>query len=209
MKIAVLTSSRADYGIYQPLLKRLNHEHSIDLSIIAFGSHCSEKFGYTVNQIEEDGFEVSYKISNLLEGDTPLDIAKTYANTLTLFSDFWDLHPDFDWVFCLGDRFEMAAAVNAGIPFGIRFAHIHAGETTLGAIDNIYRHQISLTAKLHFVATERYAERIHELIGKKGTTELVGSLSLENSQALSFLSKSEFREKWSIDLEIPTILIAK
>jgi GDP/UDP-N,N'-diacetylbacillosamine 2-epimerase (hydrolysing) len=207
MKIAVLTSSRADYGIYQPLFKRLKADGSIQLSIVAFGSHCSEKFGNTVNQIEQDGFEFSHKISNLLDGDTPKDIAKSYANTVLLFSDFWSNHAYFDWVICLGDRFEMAAAVNAGIPFGVNFAHIHAGEKTLGAIDNVYRHQISLASKLHFVATESYALRIHALIGKKGTTELVGSLSLENIQTIPFLNKSEFYDKWKIDLELPTLLM--
>lgn len=207
MKIAVLTSSRADYGIYQPLLRRLKTVDSIELSIIAFGSHCSEKFGNTVNQIEQDGFEVLHKISNLVDGDAPIDIANSYARTVSLFAEFWANHLGFDWVLCLGDRFEMAAAVNAGIPFGVNFAHIHAGETTLGAIDNIYRHQISLASKLHFVATESYAERIHALIGETGTTELVGSLSLENIQTIPFLSKQEFNEKWNIDLEIPTILM--
>ncbi len=53
----------------------------------------------------------------------------------------------FDLVFCLGDRFEMSAAVQASIPFGVKLAHLHGGETTLGAIDNIYRHQITLASK--------------------------------------------------------------
>jgi len=207
MKIAVLTSSRADYGIYKPLLNRLKEDNSIELSIIAFGSHCSQKFGHTVDEIVKDGFDVAVKIENLLDGDTPLEIAKSYANTVSLFAEFWSEHSDFDYVLTLGDRFEMAAAVNAGIPFGINFAHIHAGETTLGAIDNVYRHQISLASKLHFVATESYAERIHALIGETDTTELVGSLSLENIQTIPFLTKSEFNEKWNIDLEVPTILM--
>lgn len=207
MKLAILTSSRADYSIYLPLLKRLNKDETVDLSIIAFGSHCTERFGNTVDQIEEDGFQVAYKISNLLDGDTPIDITKSYAKTVDLFADFWANHQDFNWVLCLGDRFEMAAAVNAGIPFGINFAHIHAGETTLGAIDNVYRHQITLASKIHFVSTESYEQRVHELLGQVGTTELVGSLSLENLKTIQFLSKSELYEKWNIDLKIPTILM--
>ena len=48
----------------------------------------------------------------------------------------------------------MSAAVQASIPFGVKLAHIHGGETSLGAIDNIYRHQISLASKFHFTSTE-------------------------------------------------------
>lgn len=207
MKIAVLTSSRADYGIYLPLLKRMKLDQNIQMAIVAFGTHCSDKFGATVNQIEKDGFKVPHKIINLLEGDSPLDISKSYALTADLFAEFWSEHLDFDWVLVLGDRFEMAAAVNAGIPFGIKFAHLHAGETTLGAIDETYRHQISLASKLHFVSTAEYANRIHGLMANKNTAINVGALSLENLVDVPFLSKEEFLTNWDIDLSIPTILM--
>lgn len=207
MKIAVLTSSRADYGIYLPLLRRMNADSEFNLSIVAFGSHCSEKFGRTVELIEQDGFNIAAYIDNLLEGDSPIDIAKSYANTIRLFADYWSNNNEFDWVLCLGDRFEMAAAVNAGIPFGINFAHLYAGDTTLGAIDNIYRHQISLASKLHFVSIDPYEERVHQLLGYKNTTCVIGALSLENIKHFPFFSLEEFWKKWSIDLSKPTILM--
>lgn len=207
MKIAVLTSSRADYGIYLPLLKGLKNDARFVLEIIAFGTHLKKEFGFTIEQIENDGFLVAHKIDNLSDGDSPKDISDSYANTILKFSDFWSKNNDFDWVLCLGDRFEMAAAVNAGIPFQIKFAHIHAGETTLGAIDNIYRHQITLAASLHFVSLLEYAEKVHQLIGYKGTTEVIGSLSLLNLETLNLLSIDEFKEKWNIDLNLPTILV--
>jgi GDP/UDP-N,N'-diacetylbacillosamine 2-epimerase (hydrolysing) len=45
--------------------------------------------------------------------------------------------------FLFGDRFEDECC-SQEFPFGVKFAHIHGGETTLGAIDNVYRHQILL-----------------------------------------------------------------
>ncbi|NBX79462.1 MAG: UDP-N-acetylglucosamine 2-epimerase (hydrolyzing), partial [Flavobacteriales bacterium] len=195
MKIAVLTSSRADYGIYLPLLNGLKNDARFELEIIAFGTHLKKEFGYTIEQIQNDGFHVAHKIDNLLAGDSPKEITDSYANTVLLFSTFWNKHADFDWVLCLGDRFEMAAAVNAGIPFQIKFAHLHAGETTLGAIDNIYRHQITLASSLHFVSLPEYREKVEQLIGYKGTTEVIGSLSLLNLETLNLLSIDEFKEK--------------
>lgn len=207
INIAVLTSSRADYGIYLPLLKRLKNDVSICLEIIAFGSHCSKKFGNTVEVIEQDGFEVKHKINNLLEGDTPEDIALSYANTLKLFSTFWK-NNTYNWVLCLGDRFEMAAAVNAGIPFGINFAHFYAGDTTLGAIDNIYRDQISLASKIYFTSLPSHSERLRKLLNRKDIVVYeIGAISLENLKDIKLLEKDEFKKLWQIDLSIPTILV--
>lgn len=207
MRIAVLTSSRADFGIYLPLLKALNADSFFELEIIAFGTHLSRFHGYTIDEIEQQGFKVKYRIESLLLKDDATSIAKSYALTALNFADFWGNHQnDFDWVFCLGDRFEMAAAVAAGIPLNIRFAHIHGGETTLGAIDNIYRHTITLASKLHFVSAPPFANRILELAGPKAKCYVTGSLSLDNLNTISFLDKASFIDKWGIDLNIPTIL---
>ena len=143
MKIGVLTSSRADYGIYLPLLNELKKDIFFDLEIIAFGTHLSERHGLTLSDIIKDGYNTIHKITSLVEDDSEKGIAISYGNTVLEFSNFW-LTQKFDLVFCLGDRFEMSAAVQASIPFCIKLAHIHGGETTLGAIDNIYIHQINL-----------------------------------------------------------------
>lgn len=208
-KLLVLTSSRADFGIYLPLLRRLKREDQFDLKILAFGTHLSKYHGYTIDQIKEAGFEVDFTISSLLTNDASEDIATSYALTTLKFSGFWKEHEgQFDWVFVLGDRFEMAAAVAAGIPFNIPFAHIHGGETTLGAIDNVYRHFISLCAKLHFTALENFQQRIFQLLDSKDVScYVIGSLSLENLKEIKLLSKEAFKERWSIDLNLPSILI--
>ncbi len=207
MKIAVLTSSRADYGIYLPLLKRMQEDSSIHFDLIVFGSHCADRLGATVQQIKEDGFQPFIEINNLLDGDSPLDISRTYALTVQYFAEFWNVNSDYDWILALGDRFEMAAAVNSGIPFGLNFAHIHAGETTLGAIDNIYRHQITLASKLHFVSTEKNAEKVKSIMGDDNTVEVVGALGLEHIEAIQLLSIEQFEEIWQVDLNVPTVLM--
>lgn len=206
MKISVLTSSRADYGIYLPLLKKLHKDTDIELCIIAFGTHLKASFGNTILQIEKDGFNVQHKIDNLKFGDHPKDIALNYAYTAQLFAELWET-VEYDVVLCLGDRFEMAAAVTSGIPFGINFAHIHAGETSKGAIDNIYRDQISLASSLHFVAIEEFVIRIEELTNKKNTAFYSGAIGLENVHHMELLSCDAFIKKWRIDLNKPTILI--
>ncbi|NOU48467.1 MAG: UDP-N-acetylglucosamine 2-epimerase (hydrolyzing) [Bacteroidales bacterium] len=208
MRVAILTSSRADYGIYLPLLKALRADPYFELEIIAFGTHLSKYHGYTLNEIEKSGFEVNHIISSMLVTDDSASIATAYAITAMKFSTLWEQYGKvYDWVFCLGDRYEMAAAVAAGIPFNIPFAHIHGGETTLGAIDNIYRHSITLASKLHFVAAENFAKRVKEIVGSVTNCVVTGSLSLENLKEIALLSVDDFNAKWNINLTLPSILV--
>ena len=208
IKLGILTSSRADYGIYLPLLKQLKKEKDISFSLIVFGTHLSEQFGYTVKNILNDGFEVKYRIVSMLQTDDPESISTAYALTCMKFASFWKDHSnEFDLILCLGDRYEMAAAVNAGIPFGVKFAHLYGGETTVGAIDNIYRHQISLVTQLHFVSLQEYADKVKNIVGEKALCYVIGSLSLQNLKQLKLFSKQEFKKIWGIDLNLPTILV--
>ena len=194
-RIAFLTSSRADYGIYLPLLKALKADNFYDMFIIAFGTHISPFHGTTINQIIDDGFEVNFQIESILAGDSPNAIATSMSLTALKFSDFWKDHlNDFDLIFCLGDRYEMFAAVMAGIPFGIKYAHLHGGEKTLGAIDHIFRHSITLASKYHFVSCQAHAKRVAELLESEENIFTVGSLSLENFKTLKLLSKEEFNK---------------
>jgi GDP/UDP-N,N'-diacetylbacillosamine 2-epimerase (hydrolysing) len=207
-RIAFLTSSRADYGIYLPLLKTLKDDPFFDLKIIAFGTHLSPFHGYTLSQILNDGFEVAYQIESMQAGDSPNAIVTAMALTSLKFADFWRDHQhDFDLVFCLGDRYEMFAAVVAGIPFGIKYAHLHGGEKTLGAIDHIFRHSITLASKYHFVSCEEHGKRVSELIESEKNIFNVGSLSLDNLISLPILSKEEFFNRFGVDLNQPTILV--
>jgi GDP/UDP-N,N'-diacetylbacillosamine 2-epimerase (hydrolysing) len=197
MRIGCLTSSRADYGIYLPLLKKLEEDSFFDLEIIAFGTHLSPFHGYTLREIEKDGYTTIHKISSLLASDDEQSITTSYGLTVLKFASFWDQH-QYDIVLCLGDRFEMSAAVQAGIPFGVTFAHLHGGETTLGAIDNIYRHQITLASKYHFTATDLFTEKVKQITGEDGNAYTVGSLSLDGITDMQFTDEKLFRETYTI-----------
>lgn len=209
IKIAVLTSSRADYGIYLPLLRALENDENFQLELIVFGMHLSKFHGYTVSQIENDSFTIAARIESLLLGDTPDAIATSFALTNQKFVDFWKQHTNkYDIVFALGDRFEMAAAVLAALPFAVPFAHLHGGEVTLGAIDNVYRHCISSASKFHFVSAPPFAERLKLLLDENHENiHCVGSLSLENLDMIELLDLKEFKDKWGIDLSIQTLLV--
>ncbi len=205
MKIGILTSSRADYGVYLPLLEDLKKDHFFDLQIIAFGTHLSEKHGFTLKNIIRDEYKIIHKINTFINDDSKKGIVDSYAKTINEFSRFWN-NNNFDLVFCLGDRFEMSAAVQSSIPFGITLAHIAGGETTLGAIDNIYRHQISLASKIHFVSTKCNLKKVIQITGCSNYLYNVGSLSLSKIKHFKAIDKSIFFKKFGIKND-PYILV--
>ncbi|MEN2400312.1 UDP-N-acetylglucosamine 2-epimerase [Flavobacterium sp. MC2016-06] len=200
MKIGVLTSSRADYGIYLPLLNKIKKDEFFELEIIAFGTHLSRNHGYTLKDIEKDTYNCIHTVSSLISNDSEESIASSYGLTVLKFADFWNMHK-YDLVFCLGDRFEMSAAIQGGIPFGVKFAHLHGGETTLGAIDNIYRHQITLASVLHFTATDIFTEKVCTLIDSSQNVFTTGSLSLNDIKSFSPIERQTFFEKFGIPEE--------
>lgn len=205
MKIGVLTSSRADYGIYLPLLNEIKKDIFFNLEIVAFGTHLSERHGFTLSDIKKDGYDIIHEITSLIDDDSEKGIAISYGNTVLEFSNFWTVQK-YDIVFCLGDRFEMSAAVQASIPFGVKLAHIHGGETTLGAIDNIYRHQITLASDIHFVSSINNMKKVELLKGSCKDIHNVGSLSLNNINNFKPTKKSSFFKKFEIK-NAPYILV--
>lgn len=202
-RIGILTSSRADFSIYKPLIHQLNKIYSTE--IIAFGTHLNPSFGLTYKQIEAEGFEVKHKLTIIPEHDSAYDIAKNIGDVITGFAAFWNSEK-FDLVFCLGDRYEMFAAVVAGSVFNIKFAHLYGGEKTLGAIDDAFRHSITHMSQLHFASCEEYKNRIVRLKESSENIFNIGSLSYDNLKNIEFYNIDEFKEHFNIDLSLPTIL---
>ncbi|MCJ8166416.1 UDP-N-acetylglucosamine 2-epimerase [Pontibacter sp. E15-1] len=207
MRIAVLTSSRADYGIYLPLLNKLQADAYFDLRLLVFGSHLSKFHGYTAIQIEKDGFQIDHHVETVLSADSKEAISTSMALTSLKFAAIWAQEEDrYDYVLCLGDRYEMFSAVSAAAPFHVKLAHLHGGETTLGAIDNQFRHSISLFSTLHFTSTEAAAQRVSAITEDTDNVYCVGALSLDNLATVPLLTLDEFQRKFGIDLSIPSVL---
>lgn len=205
MKLALLTSSRADYGFYRPLIRRLNECEELSFTLIAFGTHLSKFHGSTISSIYEDGVTDVELVSWVPDGDSPSEIAEGIGLCHVAFSKFWTI-TDADLIVCIGDRYEMFAAVSASIPFNIPVAHISGGEETLGAIDNIYRHSLTHMSKYHFVNTEKNKNRVIDLIVSSENVFRSGSLAVDNIHETVLLTNSEFYEQFDFDIVSPFIL---
>ena len=206
MKIAVLTSSRADYSILYPLLVKLKKDKNFDLNIIAFGSHLSDKHGRTIELIKKDGFKIRDNFKTNLLKDTPLAISNSIGITISYFAKIWNKQK-YDLILAIGDRYEMFAACASSIPFNIPIAHIHGGETTKGSFDDCFRHSITQMSNFHFTSSEIYKKRVIELKSSNKDIYNVGALSIDNLKSLKLYTKKQFQNLFNIDISLPTILI--
>lgn len=204
--IGVVTTSRADYSGYRPLLKALQADPDICLRLYVSGMHLSPEFGLTVRAIENDGFEIAERIEVLLSSDTPEAIAKSMGLGLIGFGQaFSKFRPDILVVF--GDRFEMLAAALAAVPFKIPLAHLGGGELTQGAIDDALRHSMTKMAHLHFVSTEDYAYRVIQLGEDPARVFVTGEPALDDILIAQQMSAEELRRRFGIDVERPFLLV--
>lgn len=191
--ITAVTTSRADYGIYLPILKRISRDSNLALDLMVTGSHLAPAFGYTVQLIEQDGFSIRDRIECLMANDSPVAIAQAMALTILGFSQaFARKQPEL--LLMLGDRFEMFAAASAAVPFRIPIAHVHGGETTEGAFDEAFRHSLTKMSHLHFAATEAYRERILQMGEAPQRVFVSGAPSLDNLHDLKFWSPAKLQQ---------------
>jgi GDP/UDP-N,N'-diacetylbacillosamine 2-epimerase (hydrolysing) len=159
--ITVVTGTRADYGIYYPVLRRLDEDLNFHVNLLVTGMHLSPQYGMTVREIEKDGFEIAGKVDMLLQGDSDANMAKGIGiGILGMTQHLEQARPDL--LIVLGDRGEMLAAVIAAAHLNIPVAHFHGGEVS-GSIDESVRHSISKFSHIHFPATEKSADRLKKM----------------------------------------------
>lgn len=204
--VGVVTVARSDYGIYLPVLRRIEAESDLRLRLFVGGMHLSPEFGLTVKAIEADGLEITERVEMLLSSDTPEAIAKSMGLGLIGFGQAYTVQrPDI--LLVLGDRFEMHAAALAALPFKIPVAHIHGGEVTEGAIDDSLRHSITKLSHLHFVSTEEYGRRVKQMGEEPWRIIVSGAPGLDNLRGFKPFDQEELRVRYGIDFFRPTLLV--
>lgn len=194
--IAFVTTSRADYSYYRPILSAIAGARAV---LLVSGGHLSRDHGYSIEEIKKDGYEIADEIPVDLSDDSPVGIACSTATVVAGFARAFDrLTPDVMVV--LGDRFEMHAAALAAVPAVIPIAHVHGGELTMGAIDDALRHSLTKLSHLHFVSTEEYARRVHQMGEEDWRIVVSGAPSLDNIEGLNLLSARELEDDLELSL---------
>ena len=143
-------------------MDEINNSESLELILLVTGTHLSKEFGFTVKEIENDGFQITDKVDISINSDSSKYISRSIGTGLIAFADKFDVYRP-DLLIVLGDRYEIFSAVVAAHVNCIPIAHIHGGEITQGVIDDSFRHGITKMSNLHFVAADEYRKRVIQL----------------------------------------------
>ena len=205
LKIAVLTATRAEYGLLSSIIKQMRRDEEFDVRVVVTGAHLSSEFGNTYREIEKDGVVIDKMIPILDEGDGAVAMSKTMANALQGFAEYFEVRRP-DALMVLGDRYETLAVCIAAMNAQIPIIHLHGGETTQGAIDEAVRHSISKMSYLHFTSTEDYRRRVIQLGEQPDRVFMVGAIGVENALKVPLMDKEELQESLGFVLDRPLIV---
>lgn len=205
-KICIITGTRAEYGLLKPVIDKVYRADDMELNLVVTGMHLSAEFGWTYQEIEQDGYPIHAKIEMLLSSDTAVGITKSMGVELIGFSDYFAVNAP-DMVIILGDRYEAFIAAAAAMMSRIPIAHIHGGEITEGAIDEAIRHSITKMSHIHFTAADEYRKRVIQMGESPETVYNVGSLGVEGITTLKLLTREELEKSIGFVFSRETIMV--
>jgi UDP-hydrolysing UDP-N-acetyl-D-glucosamine 2-epimerase len=198
-RIAVVTGSRADYGLLRPVLAGLAAHPALTLQLLVTGGHLEPGQGHTLDAILADGLEPARRIPLDQDGDDPGAVTRALGRGVLGFGAALEaLTPDL--LLVLGDRWEILAAVQAALIARLPVAHIAGGDLTAGAFDDAIRHAITKLSHLHFVTHEQARRRVLQLGEDPARVYLTGSPGLDALLATPRLSPAQLRQALGVPL---------
>jgi len=206
-RIAVVTTSRADYShLYWPL-HDLSRHPDVDLQLIAMGPHLSPEFGHTVREIEQDGIPIAARIECLLSSDTDVGMAKTIGlATLSLADCLGQMRPDL--LLLIADRYEMLAPASVALALRIPLAHIEGGEISEGAIDDAVRHALTKMSHVHFTSTFAARDRVIALGEEAWRVHRAGAPSIDHLRRDTLYTLEQLQAQLQIEVKSPSTVVA-
>ncbi len=205
-KICVFTSTRADYGLLRNLIGEIENSPKLSLQLLVSGTHLVPDQGMTIKEIQADGYTLDHCIDIELSDDSPGGICDSMGVAVSRYGNALStIQPDI--LVILGDRFESFCCAAAATVCRIPIAHIHGGESTVGAMDEAFRHSITKMAHLHFPCCDTYRQRIIQLGEAPDRVFDVGTLGVENIKKIQLMTKHELETSIDFKLDRPFFLV--
>ncbi len=203
--ICIITGSRADYDLLQPIIRGLSKIKKFKVKTIVTGSHFV-KYQTSIDIIKKDRIKIFKKIKIPYKNDSNSTILKSISSGIEKFDKIFK-NNKFDLLIVLGDRYEIFSAVISASFYRIPIAHLSGGEVTEGAIDESLRHSITKFSTFHFVSNPMYLRRIKQLGENPKNIFYVGSTSVENVHKEKLYSKKDLQKILNFNFKKENYLI--
>ncbi len=203
--IFIFTSTRADYGLQRWIIKEMQKNNKINTYLVVGGTHLSEEYGNTIEEILKDNIKNITKIPFLDTSSDASSLTSSVGNGLIQITQIFNTYkPDF--IVLLGDRYELFIMAIAALLYQVPIIHLHGGENTTGVIDEQVRHAITKMTHVHMPSTSLYAENISEMGEEDWRIHIVGAPGLENIKKLELYREEEILKLTGIDVNKNTII---
>lgn len=203
-KVAIISTNRADIGILHSTLSSARKFKEIHWQLVISGSHLRDSKGHR-GIFPQYGIEEQI-VPIPLKNDSVFEINQCFSSALDRATKLYT-QEKYDAVLVTGDRFEMYAFALAAFLLKIKVFHLHAGEETFGAIDNVFRHSISLFADVHFCSLSQYAKRVKELKKDAKKIFVIGAPSLDEIESIETMSKEQLEKFCKFKIKEKTALV--
>lgn len=200
-KIAVVTATRAEYGLLSPVIRELRKYENAQFKVelIVTGTHLCHEYGNTISEIKADGLRIDHRQRISIASSKESDIARNQADALVTFTELF-AHEKYHAIILLGDRYEILAIAIAAGNTRTPVFHLCGGDTTEGAMDEWMRHAITKISYLHFVTNEESRKRVIQLGEHPSRVFQYGSTSMDNLANVANLTKQEVLQSVGADL---------
>lgn len=206
-RIAVVSTSRADYGHLYHVLRGLQQAEEVELLVVALGAHGSPRFGETWRRFEQDGFPLSAHLECLLDSDSDVGMAKTIGLATLSLAD-WLGRERPDLLLLIADRYEMLAPASVALALRIPIAHIEGGEVSEGAVDDAVRHALTKISHLHLVPTASARRRVLAMGEEAWRVHQVGAPSLDHLRLDTLPDPKPLLERWRLAASRAPVVVA-
>ncbi len=200
-KIAIVTATRAEFGLLLPVIQKLRafEDNNLKVELIVTGTHLSEKFGYTVDEIKKFDLRIDHLIEIPVDTNSFMDISKNQSQALLKFTELF-ADKKYNAIVILGDRYEMlSVAIAAGNTLTPIF-HLCGGDTTEGAMDEWIRHSITKISYMHFVTNTESYNRVIQLGEAPERVFNYGSTSVDNTLSMATMTKGDALSSIGLDM---------
>lgn len=191
-KVAVITSTRAEFGLLMPVVKELrkHEDDNFIVDLVVTGTHLSENYGHTIDDITGMGIRIDQIVTIPVLSANAVDISNNQAETLKNFTILFS-EKKYDGIVILGDRYEMLAIGIAAGNTHTPIFHLCGGDTTEGAIDEWIRHSITKISYIHFPTNQESYNRVVQLGENPERVFNFGSTSIDNILNIANMEKCD------------------
>lgn len=207
--IAIFTGNRAEYGLQFPILKAVKEHKNLDYSLIVSGAHLDTNFGNTLQEINDDGFEIYKEVKIEMDaGSLDSTVNAIGSGILSIGETLGELKPDIFVVYA--DRFEGLAAVIASTQMNIPTAHIEGGDLTEGgALDDSVRHAMTKLSHIHFTTNQEATNRLLAMGEEPWRVHTAGFPAIDMISEGNYATEQEILESLNLNLSEPIILFTQ